>query len=100
MPTIRSISILVPSRAGGLTTGTALGNGQLTAGGAAATAGTISVTNNSANLVTINSAVVNNGAAIVALGTVGNVLLNAANTYTVFYPQSSIRAPRVRTACK
>jgi autotransporter-associated beta strand protein len=74
--------ILVPSGAGALTIGTTAGDGKLTAGGAANTAGTISLTNNSANLVTINSIIENNGSGVVGFGTAGNVLLKGVNTYT------------------
>ncbi|MEI6653633.1 MAG: autotransporter-associated beta strand repeat-containing protein, partial [Verrucomicrobiota bacterium] len=75
--------ILVPSGAGGLTIGNAVGNGQLTAGGNVLNGvGTLSITNNSANPVTINSALVNNGSGAVALATAGNVTLNGVNTYT------------------
>jgi len=74
--------ILLPSTAGALTIGATAGDGKLTAGGAATTAGTISLTNNHAtNLITVNSIIADNGA-VVGLASAGNVLLKGVNTYT------------------
>lgn len=77
--------ILVPEGMGALTIGTAPNSGTLTAGGSVADlAGGLSVTANSANAVTINSVIANNGTGPVSLaksGT-GTLVLTATNTYT------------------
>ncbi|MEO5915759.1 MAG: autotransporter-associated beta strand repeat-containing protein [Luteolibacter sp.] len=64
-----------------------LQNGILTAGGAADTAGTVDVQNGSANAVTINSQLTDNGSGAVALKTFGNVSVgstgvDSTNSYT------------------
>ncbi|MDZ7619613.1 MAG: autotransporter-associated beta strand repeat-containing protein [Patescibacteria group bacterium] len=77
--------IMVASNAGALTVGAAANDGILTAGGIANTAGTIYLTNNHAsNLLTINSAVADNGSGVVDVTTSGPgiVVLTGANTYT------------------
>ena len=79
--------IMVASNAFALNLGTAANDGKLTAGGAADTAGTIYLTSNntvSANQVTINSTIVDNGAGVVGVTVsgAGVTKLTGTNTYT------------------
>lgn len=77
--------IMVASNAGALTLGASANDGFLTAGGAAATAGTLYLTNNHAtNLLTVNSTVADNGGGVVGVTTsgAGIILLAGTNTYT------------------
>ncbi|MFO1487836.1 MAG: autotransporter-associated beta strand repeat-containing protein [Verrucomicrobiota bacterium] len=76
--------ILVAPTAQSLTLGTAVDSGFLTAGGADNTVGEIVAINNSANALTINSTITNNGSGAVSFtksGT-GNVTLNGNNQHT------------------
>ena len=76
--------ILLPSGVASLTIGTAADSGTLTAGGAAATAGTLNLTNHDATAVlTVNSIIADNGAIVgVATSGQGKVVLAGTNTYT------------------
>jgi len=77
--------IMVASNGGALTLGASANDGVLTAGGAAATAGTLYLTNNHAsNLLTVNSTITDNGAGVVGATTsgAGIILLAGTNTYT------------------
>lgn len=77
--------IMVASNAGALTIGASANDGILTAGGAAATAGTLYLTNNHAsNLLTVNSTITDNGAGVVGVTTsgAGIIVLAGTNTYT------------------
>ncbi len=77
--------IMVASNGGALTLGASANDGVLTAGGAAATAGTLYLTNNHAsNLLTVNSTIADNGAGVVGVTTsgAGNIVLAGTNTYT------------------
>ncbi len=77
--------IMVASNAGALTIGASANDGLLTAGGAADTAGTVYLTNNhSSNLLTLNSAITDNGTGSVSVTTsgAGITLLAGTNTYT------------------
>lgn len=68
-----------------ITLGTAPGDGQMTAGGAANTAGTLALANQDpVSVLTVNSALVNNGSGAMTLSKTGPglVLLAGANTYT------------------
>ncbi|OYW76648.1 MAG: hypothetical protein B7Z37_07545, partial [Verrucomicrobia bacterium 12-59-8] len=77
--------IMVASNAGALTIGASANDGVLTAGGAAATAGTLYLTNNHAtNLLTLNSTITDNGAGVVGVTTsgAGIIVMTGTNTYT------------------
>ncbi|MDI1311057.1 autotransporter-associated beta strand repeat-containing protein [Prosthecobacter sp.] len=77
--------IMVASNAGALTLGASADDGVLTAGGAAATAGTLYLTNNHAsNLLTVNSTITDNGGGVVSVTTsgAGIIVLAGTNTYT------------------
>ena len=77
--------VMVASTAGALTIGASANDGILTAGGAANTAGTLYLTNNSAsNLLAVNSTVADNGTGVVSLTTsgAGTTVLAGTNTYT------------------
>ena len=69
---------------GGLTIGLTPGDGFLTAGGIANTPGTLVLDNASANDLTINAVIANNGSGAVALSKTGGgrAILNASNTYS------------------
>ncbi len=76
---------MVASNGGALTLGASANDGVLTAGGSAATAGTLYLTNNHAsNLLTVNSTITDNGAGVVGVTTsgAGIILLAGTNTYT------------------
>lgn len=80
----RTGGILVPEGKGALTIGTAPNSGILLAGGVADEVGEIVVTTNSANTVTINAVIANNGVGEISLsksGT-GTLVLAGTNTYT------------------
>ncbi len=70
--------ILLPAGAGGLTIGLTVSAGTLTAGGADNAVGEIVLINNSANPITINSAIADNGIGAVSLTKAGSgtLLLN------------------------
>jgi autotransporter-associated beta strand protein len=76
--------VLIPSASQSLTIGTAANSGTLTAGGAANTAGEIIVINNSANPVTVNSVVANNGTGVASFTKAGSgsATLAGSNTHT------------------
>jgi len=82
--------MFIPNGAGFLTVGDVAGNGRLTAGGAANTAGAIHLINQSASEFTINSGIIDNGTGAVSLrvssyatpSTGSTLTLNGANTYT------------------
>lgn len=76
--------VLVPSTAQSLTVGTAANSGTLTAGGADNTAGEVILINNSANAITVNSIVADNGSGIVSLTKAGSgsATLAGNNTHT------------------
>ena len=76
--------VLVPSTAQALTIGTAANSGTLTAGGAANTLGEIVVINNSANPVTVNSVIADNGTGGVSFTKAGSgsATLAGSNTHT------------------
>lgn len=77
--------VMVASHAGALTLGASANDGILTAGGGAATAGTLYLTNNHAsNLLTVNSTIADNGGGIVSVTTsgAGIIVLAGTNTYT------------------
>lgn len=76
--------ILMASGTGGLTIGTSVNDGFLTAGGAANTAGEIMIQQYSGNSLTVNSRIANNGTGVVRVtqsGT-GTTVLTGTNTYT------------------
>ena len=74
----RASSIMIGQEMGALTIGAATNDGILTAqtGG-----GTLTLVNNSTNVLTINACITNNAGAS-ALSTMGNVVLNGTNSYT------------------
>lgn len=76
--------ILLQSGAGALTIGTVPNDGILTAGGTVGTGAEIVITHNSANTLTINSAITDNGAGVVELTLIGSgsTILTGTNTYT------------------
>ncbi len=76
--------ILLPPGADALTIDAAGSPGTLTAGGAANTAGELVLINNSSNLLTVNSAIADNGtgAVCVTKGGSGTLALEGANAYT------------------
>lgn len=76
--------VLLPAAAQSLTIGTAPDSGTLTAGGADNTAGEVILINNSANAVTVNSVVADNGSGIVSLTKAGSgsATLAGNNTHT------------------
>ncbi len=77
-------AILMPTGLAATAIGSAAGNGVLTAGGAANTAGELNLINWSANALTINSAINNNGTGVVTLvkSGSGGVTLATANGYS------------------
>ena len=76
--------VLVPSGMQGITFGTSAGSGTLSAGGADNTAGEIILINNSANNISVNSVVADNGSGVVSLTKSGSgtATLAGANTYS------------------
>lgn len=76
--------VLVPPTAQSLTIGTAADAGTLTAGGADNTAGEVILINNSANGLTVNSTITDNGSGVVALtkSGSGSATLVGNNTHT------------------
>ena len=88
-----------------LTIGSAVNEGFLSAGGSTtATAGTLQITNNSSNTVTINSAVINNGSGAVTLVKSGSGLVtlagNTGGTYSggTIINQGELRVSTPNTA--
>ncbi len=76
--------VLLPSTAQSLTVGTAANSGLLTAGGADNTAGEIVLINNSANALTVNSVITNNGTGNISFTKAGSgsATLAGSNTHT------------------
>jgi autotransporter-associated beta strand protein len=76
--------ILSQSGTGSLTLGTASNSGTVTAGGAANTAGILTISNESANAILINSLIADNGTGTVSLakGGPGTLTLNGTNSYS------------------
>ena len=76
--------VLVPSGRQSLTIGNAVDAGVLTAGGADNTAGEIILINNSANGLTVNSTITDNGSGVVALTKAGSgsATLSGNNTHS------------------
>jgi len=76
--------VLVPAAKQALTIGTAADAGTLTAGGADNTSGEIILINNSANVLTVNSTIADNGSGVVSLTKAGSTSATLAgnNTHT------------------
>lgn len=77
--------IMVASNAGALTLGASANDGILTAGGGAATAGSLYLTNNhTTNLLTVNSTITDNSVGVVGVTTsgAGTIVQAGTNTYT------------------
>lgn len=76
--------VLAAAGAGALRIGTSAGSGIITAGGAADTAGDLYLTNYSANVLTVNSVITNNGTGVVrvVISGTGTTAFAADNTFT------------------
>jgi autotransporter-associated beta strand protein len=77
-------TVRVEAEFGALAIGTNPGDGFLTAGGAANTPGTLVLDNASANDISVNAVIANNGSGAVGLSKTGSgrAILNASNTYS------------------
>ncbi len=77
--------LVIPSDKAALNVGISPDSGFLTAGGTDNTSGVLTLANNSvANLLTVNSVIVDNGTGMISLGKqgAGTAILTAANTYS------------------